>query len=159
MKPLSVIVAIARNGVIGKQGALPWHVPEDLKFFKATTMGHAIIMGRRTYESIGRALPGRRSIVVTKGSAAQGCESAVTLASAIELARATDQEPVIIGGARLYAEGLPLATRLYLTELDREVENGDTFLHIDRSHWREVSRRAGTEPGVTFIELARIGEP
>lgn len=159
MKPLSVIVAVARNGVIGKHGALPWHIPEDLQFFKATTMGHAMIMGRRTYESIGKALPGRRSIVVTQGVAAPGCEAAPSVFSAIELARTTDQEPVIIGGARLYTEALPMATRLYLTEIDREVENGDTFLHIDRSHWLEVSRRAGTEPGVIFVELVRTGEP
>lgn len=155
--PLSVIVAIARNGVIGKNGGLPWHVPEDLKFFKNTTMGHAVIMGRKTHEAIGRALPGRRNIVVTRGGGATAdIEVATSLQAALTLARATDPEPVIIGGAQLYIEALPQATRLYLTQVDREVENGDTFLHIDRSHWREVSRRPGDEPGITFVELARI---
>ena len=160
LQPLAVIVAIARGGVIGKNGALPWHVPEDLTLFKSVTMGHAMIMGRRTYESIGRALPGRRSIVVTRGEQApQGCEVAKNLEEALTLARATDQEPLIIGGAKLYVEALPSATHLFLTEIDREVENGDTFLHIDKSHWREVSRRPGLEKDVTFVELVRTGAP
>lgn len=158
--PLAVIVAIARGGVIGKHGALPWHVPEDLKLFKSVTMGHAMIMGRRTYESIGRALPGRRSIVVTRGEQApEGCEISKSLDEALTLARATDQEPLIIGGAKLYVEALPMATHLYLTEIDREIENGDTFLHIDKSHWREVTRRPAVERDVTFVELVRMGAP
>lgn len=153
---LSVIVAIARGGVIGKNGALPWHVLEDLKHFKNVTMSHAMIMGRKTYESIGRALPGRRSIVVTRGAQApEGCEVAATLGDALALARETDSEPLVIGGAKLYVEALPIATHLYLTEIDRDVEGGDTFLHIDHTHWREVSRRAGQEAGITFRELVR----
>ncbi len=96
--------------------------------------------------------------MVTRGAQApSGCEVATSLDAALKLARETDQEPIVIGGAKLYIEALPLATRLYLTEIDRDVENGDTFLHIDKTHWREVSRRPGDEAGVTFVELARIG--
>ncbi len=158
MKPLSLIVAIARGEVIGKQGGLPWHVPEDLKFFKATTMGHALIMGRRTHESIGRVLPGRRNIVVTRGGVVlPGAESAPSLEAALTLARTTDTEPMVIGGAALYREALPGVTRVHLTEIDRDVDGGDTFLHLDRSQFDEVSRRAGESPGVTFLELIRKG--
>ncbi|MBW2159013.1 MAG: dihydrofolate reductase, partial [Deltaproteobacteria bacterium] len=117
MAPLALIVAVARNGVIGKGGALPWHVSEDLKHFKKTTSGHVIIMGRKTHDSIGRALPKRRNIVVTRqpGALFAGCETAHSLAEAIALARTTDDCPFIIGGASLYEEALPLATELHLT--------------------------------------------
>ena len=99
--PLAMIVAVARNAVIGKAGDLPWHIPEDLKHFKKTTSGHAIIMGRKTHESIGRALPKRRNIVVTRsGATFEGCETATSLDEAIALARATDPCPFVIGGAR-----------------------------------------------------------
>jgi len=117
LAPLALIVAVARNGVIGKGGALPWHVSEDLKHFKKTTSGHVIIMGRKTHDSIGRALPKRRNIVVTRqpGALFAGCETAHSLAEAIALARTTDDCPFIIGGASLYEEALPLATELHLT--------------------------------------------
>ncbi len=159
MKPLSLTVAIARGGVIGKRGGLPWHVPEDLKHFKAVTMGHAIVMGRKTHESIGRPLAGRRNIVVTRQAGPiAGCEVARSLAEALELARQTDEAPVVIGGAQLYLEALPQVTRLDLTEIDREVEGGDTFLNIDRSAWREVSRRVSEQPDVTYLELIRMDQ-
>ena len=110
LAPLALIVAVARNGVIGKDGTLPWHVSEDLKHFKKTTSGHAIIMGRNTHESIGKALPGRRNIVVTRtaGAVFRGCETAHSLEEAIALARTTDDCPFIIGGASLYEAALPL---------------------------------------------------
>lgn len=154
---LAIVVAVSRNGVIGRAGALPWHLPEDLKRFKALTMGHALIMGRKTHESIGRPLPGRRNIVVTHDLARsfEGCELAPTFEAAIALAHTSDPLPMVIGGAQLYAQALPPATRLYLTEIDRDVE-GDTFFPaFDRSEWKETRREAGTG-GVTFIELERV---
>ncbi len=153
--PLGLVVAVARNGVIGHRGTLPWHLPEDLKHFKAVTLGHAIIMGRRTHESIGRALPGRRNIVVTREPTAkfEGCEVASSLEAALALARQTDPMPMVIGGAQLYQAALPLVTSVWLTEVNRDVE-GDTRLPFNRSDWHEVSRRAGADD-VTFFELVR----
>lgn len=153
--PLALIVAVTRNGVIGRAGGLPWHVPEDLKHFKKTTSGHAIIMGRKTHDSIGRALPKRRNIVVTRtGSTFEGCEAAGSLDEAIALARATDPCPFIIGGASLYLEALPIATALHLTTIDQDVE-GDTFFPTDLPDFEEVESRAGETPGVTFRVLRR----
>jgi dihydrofolate reductase len=154
--PLALIVAVARNGVIGREGGLPWHVSEDLKHFKNTTSGHAIIMGRKTYESIGRPLPKRRNIVVTRQSDLEipGCERAQSLDEAIALARTTDPCPFIIGGASIYEEALPMATELHVTTIDREVE-GDTHFPTDLSAFEEVESRRGETPGVTFRLLRR----
>ncbi len=153
--PLALVVAIADNGVIGKDNALPWRIPEDLRHFKAMTTGHAIIMGRKTHASIGRPLAGRRNIVVSRtADQFDGCELARSLEAAIALARTTDSEPRIIGGARLYEEALPLATRIFLTEVHGEHE-GDAFLHLDRAGWRETSRRAAETEGVEFVTLER----
>ena len=155
MKSLALIVGMARNRGIGLRGALPWHVPEDLKRFKALTMGHAIIMGRKTHESIGKALPGRRNVVITRSSSTfVGCDTVSSLDRALEIT-AQDELPFIIGGAQLYAEALPKVTHLYLTELDREVEADTFFPELKASEWREVKREAGTTPGVTFIVLRR----
>ena len=156
LAPLALIVAVARNGVIGKDGELPWHVSEDLKHFKKTTNGHAIIMGRKTHDSIGRPLPKRRNIVVTRQSAAvfPGCETANTLDEAIALARRTDECPFIIGGASLYQEALPIATELHVTTIDEEVE-GDTYFPADLTDFEEVESRAGETPGVVFRVLRR----
>ncbi|MBX3206981.1 MAG: dihydrofolate reductase [Labilithrix sp.] len=152
---LALVVAIADGGVIGKDGALPWRIPEDLQHFKAATMGHAIIMGRKTHASIGRPLAGRRNIVVSRtADSFDGCELARSLEEAIALARTTDEEPRIIGGARIYEEALPLATRVFLTEVHRKVD-GDAFFHLDRSGWRETSRRAAETEGVEFVTLER----
>jgi dihydrofolate reductase len=153
--PLALVVAIGTGGVIGRNGSLPWHLSEDLKHFKAVTMGHAIVMGRKTYASIGRPLPGRRTIVVSRTERAiEGCEVAPTLTEAIALARTTDEEPCIVGGAQLYAEALPLATRIYLTEVHGPFE-GDAFFHLDRMGWRETSRRSGETAGLEFVTLER----
>ena len=155
MKHLALIVGMARNRGIGLRGALPWHVPEDLKRFKALTMGHAIIMGRKTHESIGKALPGRRNVVITRGAATfAGCDTVSSLERALELT-APDELPFIIGGAQLYAEALPKVTHLFLTELDRDVDADTFFPELKASEWREVKREAGTTPGVTFIDLRR----
>lgn len=150
-----MIVAVARNGVIGRAGDLPWHVSEDLKHFKKTTSGHAIIMGRKTHESIGRALPKRRNIVVTRSAATfEGCETARSLDAAIALARTTDPCPFVIGGASLYLEALPQATELHLTTIDENVE-GDTYFPTELPDFEEAERRAGETPGVTFRILRR----
>jgi dihydrofolate reductase len=153
--PLALIVAVARNGVIGKAGDLPWHISEDLKHFKRTTSGHAVIMGRKTHESIGGALPKRRNIVVTRsGASFEGCETAGSLDEAIALARTTDPCPFVIGGASLYLEALPLATEVHLTTIDEQVD-GDTYFPTDLPDFEEVEARAGETPGVTFKRLQR----
>jgi dihydrofolate reductase len=156
LAPLALIVAVARNGVIGKGGTLPWRVSEDLKHFKKTTVGHAVIMGRKTHDSIGRPLPNRRNIVVTRQPGAQfrGCETAHDLAEAIGLARTTDECPFVVGGASLYEEALPIATELHLTTIDEEMD-GDTFFPEDLSGFVEVESRAGETPGVVFKVLRR----
>ena len=138
---VTLILARARNGVIGAKGGLPWHLPEDLAFFKRTTMGHPIVMGRRTWESIGRPLPGRRSIVVTRDRqfAAAGAEVAHSLDEAIQRCAGT-HEIFVIGGAHLYMEALGRADRLLLTEIDADFE-GDTFLPAAVAEdWAESSR-------------------
>jgi dihydrofolate reductase len=155
LAPLAIIVAVSRNGVIGRAGELPWHLPEDLKHFKRVTTGHAIIMGRKTHESIGRPLPKRRNIVVTRsGASFEGCETADSLETAIELARTSDACPVVIGGASLYEEALPLATELHLTIVDREVE-GDTFFQAEFPGFEEAESRPGETEGVLFKRLRR----
>jgi dihydrofolate reductase len=138
---VTLILARARNGVIGAKGGLPWHLPEDLAFFKRTTMGHPIVMGRRTWESIGRPLPGRRSIVVTRDRslAAAGAEVVHSLDEAVALCSGSD-EIFVIGGAHLYADALPCADRLLLTEIHADFD-GDTFLPApSESAWVEASR-------------------
>lgn len=156
LAPLALIAAVARHGVIGRDGGLPWHLPEDLRHFKAITSGHAIIMGRKTHQSIGRALPNRRNIVVTRGRGASfdGCEAASTLEQAIQLARTTDPCPFIIGGASLYEEALPYATEIHLTTIDRDVE-GDVHFPEDLSAFEEVESRRGETDGVAFRVLRR----
>jgi dihydrofolate reductase len=155
--PLSMVVAIGDNGAIGKDGKVPWHIPEDLKHFKAVTMGHAIIMGRKTWDEVGRPLPGRRNLVVSRapGLALAGAEVFASLEAAIEAARATDDEPAIIGGSTLYAAAMPLATRIHLTEVHRSVEADTFFPPFDRSAWREVERRPAATEGVEFVTLER----
>ena len=154
--PLALILAVARNGVIGKGGALPWHLSEDLRHFKKTTMGHAVIMGRKTYDSIGRPLPKRRNVVVSNKPAATfpGCETAGTLEEAIALARKTDPCPFVIGGASLYERALPLATEIHLTMIDEDVE-GDVYFRADLTDFEEVETRAGQTPGLAFRFLRR----
>lgn len=141
-----MVVAVSENGVIGKDNGLPWRLPKDLKHFKDTTMGHPIIMGRLTYDSIGRALPGRTNIVVTRQSdwAAPGVEVAHSLEEARELAsRAHAVSPwaMLIGGANLYLQALPFCDRLYLTEVHAQVDGDAFFPDLDRVAWKEISRQ------------------
>lgn len=140
---ITLVVARARDGAIGRGNALPWHLPEDLKHFKATTLGHPIVMGRRTFESIGRPLPGRRTLVVTTDPAWRhaGCERAGSLDEAIALC-AGAPEVFVVGGARLYDAALPRADRLIVTEIDLEVPDADTFFPpVDPARWRCTDRR------------------
>ena len=138
---VTLILARARNGVIGARGWLPWHLPEDLAFFKRTTLGHPIVMGRKTWESIGRPLPGRRSIVVTRDRSlsAAGAEVVHSLREAVE--RCSDAEEIfVIGGAQLYADALPHADRLLLTEIHADFD-GETFLPAPSpATWQEHAR-------------------
>ena len=144
---LALICAMSENRVIGRDNGLPWHLSEDLKYFRRTTMGNCMIMGRNTWESIGRALPGRTSIVITSNAdyQAEGAEVVGSLQQAIERAEAVSKEAdstqaFVIGGAVLYQAALPLADTLYLTRVHAQVE-GDTILHeFDESNWKEISR-------------------
>lgn len=139
---ISAIVAVAKNGVIGKEGGLPWYLPAELARFKQVTTGHPIIMGRKTHESIGRALPGRTNIVIThnKGFEAEGCIVVVSLEKAIEEAKKAEgaEEIFIIGGESIYKEAMPLLEHIYLTRVDAEVE-GDKFFHYAENEWKQVS--------------------
>ncbi|MEY4467829.1 MAG: hypothetical protein RIR21_1622 [Pseudomonadota bacterium] len=137
---LSLIVATERQNGIGIRNTLPWRLPEDLAFFKRTTTGHTIVMGRKTFDSIGRPLPNRRSIVITRNSAWQheGVETASSLAHAVELAGSG--EAFVIGGAQIYVEALPLASRLIVTEIAGDFECDAFFPSIDPTNWEEVSR-------------------
>jgi dihydrofolate reductase len=143
LPPLTLIAAMSSNRVIGAAGALPWHEPEDLRFFKATTAGHAVIMGRKTWDALGRPLPKRRNLVVTRqpGFAAAGAEIFPTLEAAVAAARAGDGEPMVIGGGEIYRRALPLATRVHLTEVRGEVAGDTTFPELDPRDWRLASER------------------
>ena len=158
---LSVIVARARNGVIGRDNALPWRLPEDLAHFKRTTMGYPVIMGRRTWESLGRPLPGRRNLVVTRDPrwSAAGASRMGSLEEAIA-AVADNDEAFVIGGAELYAAALPLATRAVVTEIDRDYEGDTHIAPLDPTQWAEMSRDAhpatDTTPAFAFVEYARV---
>jgi dihydrofolate reductase len=140
---LALIAAVARNGVIGLRGRLPWRLPDDLKHFRALTTGHAIAMGRKTWESIGRPLPERQNIVVSRRPdyAAPGCIVAHTLREAIDLA-AMPAPVFIIGGEALYRDALPLADLLFLTEIHRDFDGDANFPAYDPAQWRETSREA-----------------
>ncbi len=142
---LALIVAVAENGVIGKDGDLPWRLPGDLKHFRRTTLGHAVIMGRATWESLPKPLAKRRNIVVTRNRdyVAEGAEVVHSFEEALALARTTDPEPFVIGGASLYEAALPLATRLVISEVHREVDGDTWFPPFDRDAFTEASRTPG----------------
>ena len=140
-----LVAAVASNGIIGANGRLPWHFPEELKHFKEVTLGHPVIMGRRTWESLKGPLPGRRNIVVTRtpGYRAPGIEVAGSLDAALALC-ATAEKAMVIGGSRLFDESLPLAYGLELTEIHRDYPGDTWFPKYDRSKWREQKREART---------------
>jgi len=134
----SLVVAMARNRVIGRDNRLPWRLPADLAYFKQVTMGHPVVMGRRTYESIGKPLPGRLNIVVSRNPAfrAPGCTVVSSLDEAWRVA-GDAEEVCVIGGTSLFAESLPVADRIHLTEVETEVPGDTWFPQFDRSEWRE----------------------
>ncbi len=137
---LSLVVAASSNNVIGRDGGLPWHLPDDLRQFKRLTMGKAVIMGRSTYESIGRPLPDRRNIVMTRNAdyVADGCDVVSSVSEAIDAVEGAE-EAMIIGGGQVYRDFLPLADRIYLTRVQAEVEGDTYFPEIDEATWRLVS--------------------
>ena len=141
---VSLVAAVARNGVIGRSGAIPWRIPEDVERFKTMTTGHAVVMGRRTWESLPerfRPLPGRRNVVVSSRSdwSPDGAERAASVEEALDLVDG-DEHAFVIGGGEIYAAALPFADELLLTEIDAEIE-GDTFFPgFDRAQFAETSR-------------------
>ena len=154
MPLVSLVAALARNRVIGAGNRMPWHLPEDLRRFKRLTMGAPVIMGRKTHQSIGKPLPGRRNIVVTRrpGAAWAGCEVAHSLGAALALA-AGAPEVFVIGGAELYRLALPRADRLYLTLIDADYAGDALFPEIDPAQWRETAREPGA--GFAFVTYQR----
>lgn len=159
--PLALIVAVAANRVIGHHGALPWRLSNDLRHFRELTTGHAIIMGRRTWDSLPRALPGRQNIVVTRQSdfRAEGARVVRSLTDA--LAAVTAPAPAFcIGGGAIYRAALPLARLAYVTEIDRAFDGDTTFPALDPAHWRESAREIHAadkpdEPGYAFVTYER----
>lgn len=142
MKPISIIVAIAQNNAIGKDNQLLWHIPEDLKRFKALTTGHTIVMGKRTFESLPlRPLPNRRSVVITDipGEQIQGCEMAYSIDDAISKME-EGRENFIIGGGMVYKQFMPLADKLYLTIVHKDFEADTFYSEIDYAQWKEIAR-------------------
>lgn len=159
---ISIIVAMATNRVIGHENRLPWHLPADLQHFKQITMGKPILMGRKTWESIGRPLPGRTNIVITRDESysADGCVVVHSLDAALEAARDSD-EIMVIGGAEFYRQVLPRASTLYLTLVEGEFEGDAFFPEIDGNEWREVehSHHGPDEKNphaYSFIRLERV---
>jgi len=139
---IALIVAVAENGIIGQDNALPWHLPNDLKHFKQLTSGHPIVMGRRTFESIGKPLPNRQNIVVTRQTDWQtaGCEMANSVPAALELAQTFDEDIFVIGGAEIYRQALPAADTVFLTEVHQTVEGDASFPDLNRTEWQEETR-------------------
>ena len=146
---ISIIVAMAQNRTIGINNTLPWRCPEDLKHFKSLTMGHHMIMGRKTFDSIGKPLPGRTTVVVTRNPALkiEGCIVTNSLHDAIA-ACADDDEIFVVGGADLYTQALPLVSTLYVTEIQRDIAGDAHFPLFGKNEWREVTRdkRSQIEP-------------
>ena len=158
---LTLIAAVAGNGVIGLDNRLPWHLPADLRHFKALTTGSTVIMGRKTWESLPakfRPLPDRHNIVVTRNAGYQAGGAAVVTSLPAAVARAQSDEAFVIGGAELYAAAMPLADRLQLTEIDATFDGDTHFPAIDRREWCETAREAHrdeTGPGYAFVTYER----
>lgn len=160
MKELSIIAAVAKNRVIGVNNTLPWHLPEDLKRFRSLTMGHHIIMGRKTYESLGRLLPGRTTVIVSRSKdyAVEGGLVVNSLLSALAVC-GDDPEVFVIGGGELYRDALPHANRLYLTEIEQDVVGDTYFPDYDSDGWKQLSSESHvSEKGLhyRYLTLQRI---
>ncbi len=160
-RSISIIAAVGGNRVIGRGGRLPWHLPNDLKHFKQVTLGHTVIMGRKTFEAIGKPLARRSNVVVTRSREWNhlGCRTAASLEAALETLGPAEA-PFVIGGAEIYALALPIAGRLCLTEIERDFD-GDTFFpEFNRAQWHEVSRESQVLEGgdgfrYAFVEYRR----
>ncbi len=142
---ISLLVAMDRNQLIGKNNDLPWRLPADLAYFKRVTMGHTIIMGRKTYDSIGRPLPGRENIIVTRDTSykAEGCKVIHSIEEIVKMNQQTDQELFVIGGAEIFKEILPHSDRLYITEINKEFEGDTYFPAFEKDKWKVTSREQG----------------
>ncbi|MGQ7260366.1 dihydrofolate reductase [Vreelandella sp. V005] len=167
--PVAMIAAMAKNRVIGVDGKLPWYLPEDLKFFKRITQAKPLVMGRKTYASIGKPLPNRLNVVVTRNAefSQEGVRVCHDLSAALALAdqHATieaAEEIMVMGGGEIYRQALPFAQRLYITEVDVEVEGDATFPDFESSEWQEVQRVAGQpaegQPNYDFVVYERIAD-
>ncbi len=162
---VSLIVAMATNRVIGRDGGLPWHISEDLKYFKKVTMGKPMIMGRKTWDSIGRPLPGRASIVVSRDPVfeADGATTVNTFSKALSVAETMADatgagEVIVMGGAAVYERALPHAGRIYLTEVHREYDGDVFFPEFNEGAWQETSRDDHDgDPGFSWVVLERTG--
>ncbi len=158
---VALVIAVADNGVIGRDGALPWHLPADLQHFRNVTMGKPVLMGRRTFDSIGRALPGRRNLVLSRGAANSNAVQYVqSFEQALELV-SDSEELCVIGGGEIYALALPVASRLYLTQVHGEVEGDARIALPDLRLWHEVARAehpidARHALAMTFLQLERV---
>jgi dihydrofolate reductase len=157
---VSIIVAISENHVIGKDNKLLWHLPKDLKHFKDITTGHTVIMGRKTYDSVGKPLPKRRNIIITRQPIIiEGCEVVNSIEAALALCKSED-EVFVVGGAEIYKQSLKLTDRIYLTVVHKDFDGDSLFPEIDKTEWKEVTRE-DFEPdeknnlSYSFIKLER----
>jgi len=167
MTILSMIVATADNNIIGKDNDMPWHLPADLAYFKKVTLGKPIIMGRKTYESIGRSLPGRRNIVISRdesyvpqGKGAEGVDTVTSVEQALALVDGSDgtegvEEIMVIGGGAIYKHCLPVAQRLYITHIKANIEGDTQFPHYDDGSWKKVASelRASDDKNVYDLDF------
>ena len=162
---LALVAAVASNGVIGAGNALPWRLPADLRHFRALTTGHAVVMGRKTWESLPHALPSRHNIVVTRQSGYRAAGADVVASLGAALAVATGSLPVFcIGGGELYREALPRADAAYVTEIERAFDGDATFAPLDRNEWRETARERHLPEATdgfayAFVTYRRIAPP
>jgi dihydrofolate reductase len=147
-----LVAAVADNGVIGVDGGLPWHLPEDFAHFKRTTLGHVVVMGRRTFESMGRPLPRRTNVVVTRQRdwTAEGALTAPSWEAALELAAAHDGDVMVIGGGEIYAQALPVADEQVITEVHLSPDGDARYPDFDRTQWRETRREPHEHDGTRF---------
>jgi len=157
---ITIIVAKSNNGIIGKDGDLPWRLPEDLKRFKRLTTGNIVVMGRKTYDSIGRPLPNRKNIVISRNTSLK-IEGVEVEQDLIDVLKRNQEENVyVIGGGQIYADSLPFTEKLEITEVDVELIGDTSFPEIDSSHWKEIFRekRVDSESNLTysFVSLERI---
>ena len=159
-RQLTIVVAVARNGVIGCNGSLPWpRIPDDMRWFRRSTLGHAVVMGRRTWDSLpcgSRPLQDRSNVVITRNERAvhPGAVTALNVEAALNAAWSIDPDPRVIGGAQIYEQVLPMATRILLTEVDC-TPVGDAVFAFDRAVFKEISRVPSSDSKITFVTLVR----